>query len=84
MAAEGVSGFRTVGPGERPWHWRLLDQDGQEVSVTDEFAGQRFATKADAESWVGETWSELADQGVDSVTLCEHDREVYGPMPLHA
>ena len=47
-------------------------------------AGQRFASQADAESWVGEIWSDLAAEGVDAVTLFEHDRQVYGPMSLHA
>lgn len=76
--------FHAQGPEELPWWWRLLDRDGHEVTVTDEFAGQRFASQADAESWVGETWADLAEQGVDAVTLCEHEREVYGPMSLHA
>ena len=52
--------------------------------VDGELAGQRFASQADAESWVGEIWSELAEEGVDAVTLFEHDRQVYGPMSLHA
>ena len=69
---------------ERPWWWRLEDAAGQEVEVGDEFADQRFASQADAESWVGETWSDLAGAGVDAVTLFEHDRQVYGPMSLHA
>ena len=76
--------FRQPGPAERPWHWQLLDASGATVEVEGELAGQRFTTQADAESWVGETWSELAEQGVDAVTLVEHDREVYGPMSLHA
>ena len=50
----------------------------------DDLAGQRFASQADAESWVGETWADLAAEGVDAVTLFEHDRQVYGPMSLHA
>ena len=28
-------------------------------------------------------WQELVAEGVDSVTLLEGDREVYGPMSLH-
>ena len=71
-------------PSERPWRWRLEDADGQEVKTDDEYAGQRFASQADAESWVGEIWAELAEAGVDQVTLLEHDRVVYGPMSLHA
>ena len=76
--------FRSPTPAERPWRWRLENATGAEVSVSDEYAGQRFASQADAESWVGEIWSELASEGVDGVTLFEGDRQVYGPMSLHA
>ena len=76
--------FRQPTAAERPWWWRLEDAAGGEVAVSSEHAGRRFASQADAESWVGETWSELAEQGVDAVTLFEHEREVYGPMSLHA
>jgi hypothetical protein len=75
--------FRQPTPAERPWSWRLEDASGTEV-VPAEFAGRRFASQADAESWVGETWADLAEAGVDAVTLFEHDRVVYGPMSLHA
>lgn len=76
--------FRTPSPAERAWWWRLVDAAGQEVAVTEEYADERFASQGDAESWVGEVWRDLADQGVDAVVLLEHDREVYGPMSLHA
>jgi hypothetical protein len=56
---------------------------GAEVTVSEELTGQRFASQADAESWVGEIWSDLAAEGVDAVVLFEHDRRVYGPMSLH-
>jgi len=75
--------FRPPSPAERPWWWRLEDAAGGEVTVTDDLAEQRFLNQADAESWVGETWAELAEQGVDAVTLFEHGRQVYGPMSLH-
>ena len=75
--------FRQPTAAERPWWWRLEDATGAEVEV-EAHAGQRFATQGDAESWVGETWAELAEHGVDAVTLFEHDRQVYGPMPLSA
>jgi hypothetical protein len=78
------SSFRRPSPADRPWWWRLEDGSGAEVSVPEEYAGQRFASQADAESWVGEIWSELAAEGVDQVTLVEHERVVYGPMSLHA
>ncbi len=76
--------FRQPTPEERPWWWRLENAAGAEVEVSAEYAGQRFASQADAESWVGEIWSELAAEGADAVTLFEHDRLVYGPMSLHA
>ena len=78
------SSFRRPSPADRPWWWRLEDADGGEVSVPDELSGQRFTSQADAESWVGEIWSDLAAEGVDQVTLVEHERVVYGPMSLHA
>ena len=78
------SPFRAPAPPERSWWWRLQDAGGQEVSVSEEYADQRFASQGDAESWVGEFWHELAEQGVTSVVLFEHDRQVYGPMSLEA
>lgn len=78
------SSFRRPSPADRPWWWRLEDASGGEVSVPDELAGQRFTSQADAESWVGEIWSDLAAEGVDQVTLVEHERVVYGPMSLRA
>ncbi|MEZ5185816.1 MAG: hypothetical protein R2720_08725 [Candidatus Nanopelagicales bacterium] len=41
-----------------------------------------FPTQADAETWVGEVWAELLDDGVEDVTLLEEHRVVYGPMSL--
>ena len=69
---------------ERPWWWRLETAPASEVEVIEEYADQRFPSQADAESWVGEMWADLAGFGVDAVTLFEDDREVYGPMSLHA
>ncbi len=77
------STFRPPTPEERPWRWRLENSAGDEVEAGPEHDRQRFATQGDAESWVGEVWAELAEVGVDAVTLFEHDRLVYGPMSLH-
>lgn len=68
----------------KPWRWRLEDGAGGEVAAPAELADQTFPSQADAESWVGEFWPELADAGVAAVTLFEADREVYGPMSLSA
>lgn len=65
------------------WWWRLETASGEEVTSAD-FSGQRFASQADAESWVGEVFADLAAEGIDAVTLFEVERPVYGPMSLHA
>ncbi|MBM7520077.1 hypothetical protein [Nocardioides nitrophenolicus] len=80
--------YRPSAPAENPWHWRLEDASGAEVTLTGdaatEYAEVAFPNQGDAESWIGETWSALADLGVTQVTLFEVDREVYGPMSLSA
>jgi hypothetical protein len=76
--------FRQPTPAERPWSWRLEDASGAEVPVSADYADRRFSSQADAESWVGEIWADLAELGVAAVTLMEVDRVVYGPMALHA
>lgn len=43
-----------------------------------------FPNRGDAETWIGESWRELVELGVDQVRLFEAGREVYGPMSLHA
>lgn len=64
------------------WTWRYENSGGATVSAADLPAGT-FPSQADAESWVGETWRELLDGGVDAVTLLRDGVEVYGPMSLH-
>ena len=63
-----------------PWWWQRLDADGRVLP------GERteFPTRSDAESWLGEAYPDLAEDGVASVTLFEGEREVYGPMSLAA
>lgn len=65
------------------WTWTYLDADGTamtgEVLVTTGFPSQ-----SDAESWLAEQWRELAEAGVDAVTLGHQGTVVYGPMSLRA
>jgi len=63
------------------WSWRCEDGSGNPVAGVGDLT---FPTQADAETWIGETWRDLADQGVEQVVLLEGDREVYGPMSLSA
>ena len=79
---DAPSPYRPPAEPERVWSWRMLDNTGTEIQISGEYADQRFPSQGDAESWVGEFWRELAEEGVASVTLLEHDREVYGPMSL--
>ncbi|WP_225914503.1 hypothetical protein [Nocardioides jiangsuensis] len=81
LEPSGFPGESASGSSSR-WWWRLEDASGNEVRASD--AAQEFPSQSDAESWVGEAWRELLDDGVDAVTLFEGDREVYGPMSLHA
>lgn len=49
------------------------DQDGSPT----------FDDQAAAEAWLSANWQDLADAGVDEVTLLDGDEIVYGPMSLH-
>ncbi len=60
------------------WTWRLENADGESVGTS-----ESFDSRSDAESWVGEAFGELIEQGVDQVRLFDGDTEVYGPMSLH-
>lgn len=63
------------------WTWQYRTSDGQIVAHSP--GSQEFPTQSDAETWVGETWQELLESGVDAVLLFEDDHQVYGPMSLH-
>ena len=64
------------------WWWRLSDTTSTVIVMEGDFGDRRFPSQADAESWVGEFWADLARLGVEGVTLMDGDREVYGPMSL--
>jgi hypothetical protein len=66
------------------WVWRYENASGETLSPDGAPAGESFPTQADAETWIGETWRELLEVGVEAVTLLEDGREVYGPMALQA
>jgi hypothetical protein len=55
------------------WTWRYEDGDGKQVDGP----GETFSSQADAESWVGQTWRDLATTGVAAVTLVEDNRVEY-------
>src|ERR687889_399932 len=66
---------------------RQSDASGAEVSLAGGGTASGvtgFPSQSDAESWIGEVWRDLLEDGVEPVTLFEGDREVYGPMSLHS
>jgi hypothetical protein len=64
------------------WTWRYEAADGTQVPPDAAAEPESFPSQSDAESFIGETWRELLEAGVQQVTLFEGDRKVYGPMGL--
>ncbi|WP_316669982.1 hypothetical protein [uncultured Propionibacterium sp.] len=67
------------------FRWEEELEPEAELSVDERHGlglGREFDTREDAESWLGESFEELADYGVSSVSLYEDDDLVYGPMSL--
>lgn len=63
------------------WTWRYEDGAG---ATLDGPESEIFESRSDAESWLGLSFGELADEGVVSVTLLDGQKKVYGPMSLSA
>lgn len=57
-----------------PWTWRYLTSAGGPAAPA---SSEAFPTQADAESWLGESWRDLLEEGVERVTLLEDGREEY-------
>ena len=55
------------------WTWRYEDAEGGTVDGPTE----AFPSQSDAESWVGQTWRQLAAKGIVAVTLLEDERTEY-------
>lgn len=62
------------------WTWTLQSNDGKDLSAVDV---PEFEDQGDAETWVGDVWQDLLEQGVDSVTLVEDGEVIYSGMSLH-
>jgi hypothetical protein len=56
-----------------PWSWRYEGGHGEPVTGP----AETFGSQADAESWIGQTWRDLANAGVTTVALVEDDRVEY-------
>jgi hypothetical protein len=55
-----------------PFVWIVHDAGGQELRTT-----EPFATREDAEAWLGTQWKALAEASGDSVSLVEEGDVVY-------
>ncbi|GAA2108920.1 hypothetical protein GCM10009759_49200 [Kitasatospora saccharophila] len=62
------------------WTWRYEKNDGTVVEPAN--GAEEFSSQGDAESWIGEEWKALLEDGTDRVVLVEDGRDVY-PMSLH-
>jgi hypothetical protein len=60
------------------WTWTFESSAGDVVGRS-----EVFDNRGDAESWVGEAFGDLLEQGIDQVSLFEDEAQVYGPMSLH-
>lgn len=61
------------------WTWQLESGDG---AALDDPVAPAHGSQSDAESWLGEHWRALREQGVAQVVLLDGGRRVYGPMLL--
>ena len=52
--------------------WILLDPDSKELRATD-----AFSSKEEAEAWMGDHWSGLADEGAEYVSLRSDGEQLY-------
>lgn len=65
------------------WTWIYQNEDGSPTAVLPECATlDSFPTREAAEAYIGDTFQELLDGGVEAVTLYEDEVEVFGPMLL--
>ncbi|CAM3244448.1 hypothetical protein NODU109028_06185 [Nocardioides dubius] len=84
MAPDQPPSFANLGAQvPMPFRWQMHDEDG-DAFVPHDYAlqGEGFETQADAESWLGEMFPDLLEEGIESVTLFKDDELIYGPMSL--
>jgi hypothetical protein len=63
------------------WTWTYFDADAMQMTG-ESFVSTGFPSQSDAENWLGEQWRDLAEAGVEAVTLEHEGTVVYGPMSL--
>lgn len=64
------------------YSWTYCGPDGRPLQDLG-LSSATFPTQEEAEAWLAEGWTTLADAGVAQVTLTRgEDQVVYGPMSL--
>lgn len=63
------------------WTWRYESADGTQLQPRSG-TSEPFGNQAEAESWLGEAFRALLDEGVDQVSLLNEGNDVYS-MSLH-
>ena len=58
--------------------WRYADEAG----VVADGPRMEFASQEAAETWLGEVYADLLDEGITAVSLFNDRQAVYGPMSL--
>jgi hypothetical protein len=61
------------------WTWRYEAADG--TVITPAGGVEEFSNQGDAESWIGEEYKRLLEEGVDRVVLLDDEQVIY-PMSL--
>ena len=61
------------------WAWELLDRSDE---MLDRPLSPTCSNRFDAESWLGESWRQLAEQGVVAARLTHNGQAVAPPIPL--
>lgn len=64
------------------WKWTHHTTAGETITPVGDHP-TAFDSQSDAETWLGEVYPDLLEQGVDEVRLYDGDQEIYGPMSLH-
>ncbi len=64
------------------WTWQFEKADGTVLTLSSPTESV-WTSQGDAESWIGENWRSLLEEGVDQVTLLDDGKVHYGPMSLH-
>ena len=54
------------------FRWILHDATGSDLRTTED-----FATKDEAESWMGTEWAALLEEGAETVSLMDDERRLY-------